>query len=160
MRNFILPAILIVVAVSACKEPFRKGSNGIEYKIISSGKGEHLKQNDFMQIHVTQLYQNRSQGFGFIRIAHRPCGPMIEMVDSFSTPPQYFGILTQLRKGDSLVMRSLTDRFTPRPISCRFLSKRPLPRNHGQNCSIFSKQGHRPIAPNRPKQPYTVNRIL
>lgn len=108
MRNFILPALLIVVAVSACKEPFRKGSNGIEYKIISSGKGEHLKQNDFMQIHVTQLYQTGRRD-SVLSESRTGRGPMIEMVDSFSTPPQYFGILTQLRKGDSLVMRSLTD---------------------------------------------------
>lgn len=108
MRKQLLAVTAIVAVFAACKEPFRKGANGLEYKIISSGSGEKLKQNEYMQIHVTQYYQTGKMD-SILSETRTGRGPMIEMVDSFSTPPQYFSILTQLRKGDSLVMRSLTD---------------------------------------------------
>lgn len=108
MKTIVLSTLAGLLVLSSCKEPFRKSSNGLEYKIISDGKGETLKQNQYMQYHVKQLYQTGRKD-SLLTDSRTSRGPMIEMVDSFSTPPQYYGILTQLRKGDSLVMRSLTD---------------------------------------------------
>lgn len=107
MRTITILTIISMLAFSACKEPYRKGDNGLEYKIISSGKGDKLKQYEYMQIHVSQYYQTGKKDS--LLSDSRDKGPIIEMIDSSSTPPQYYGILTQLRKGDSLVMRSLTD---------------------------------------------------
>lgn len=108
MQKTFFLILTTMVALSACKEPFRKGPGGLEYKIIANGSGDKLKQNEYMQIHVTQIYQTGKKD-SVLSESRTGRGPMIELIDSFSTPPQYFGILTQLRKGDSLVMRSLTD---------------------------------------------------
>jgi FKBP-type peptidyl-prolyl cis-trans isomerase len=109
MRPFMYLAGLVVLASACNNEPFRKGEKGLEYKIISDGKGDKLNNNEYMQIHVKQIYQAGKKDSILQDSRTGGRGPMIEMLDSASTPPQYYSILSQLRKGDSLVMRTLTD---------------------------------------------------
>ena len=109
MKKVSFVAILFVLALSACKESFKKGDNGLEYKIISSGKGEVIPYGHFMQIHVAQFYNNGKSDSLLSDSRTSPQGSMVEVLDSVGTPPQYFKILNQLRKGDSLVIRQLTD---------------------------------------------------
>ena len=40
MKKVSLVVLTAAVLFSACKESFKKGENGLEYKIISSGSGE------------------------------------------------------------------------------------------------------------------------
>ena len=81
---------------------------GLEYKIISSGNGEKLNMGDFMQIHLGQYYNNGKTD-SLMNDSRTTTGPVIETVDTTTMPPAYFKILTQLKKGDSLVIRVLTD---------------------------------------------------
>ena len=109
MKKISFVAALSVLALTACKESFKKGDNGLEYKIISSGKGELIGYGHFMQIHVAQYYNNGKSDSLLSDSRTSPQGSMVEILDSLSTPPQYFKILRQLKKGDSLVIRQLTD---------------------------------------------------
>ncbi|MEO8768994.1 MAG: FKBP-type peptidyl-prolyl cis-trans isomerase [Ferruginibacter sp.] len=111
--------LLTVVAFSACQQnaDFKKGKEGIEYKIISSGNGDRIKVGEFMQIQVAQLYAN-GQKDSVLQDSRNDRGPLIEQLDSVSTPKAYYEILEQLRSGDSLVLRLLTDSaFSKNPTS-------------------------------------------
>ena len=108
MRKISYVCLLAVIMLSACKQSFKKGEMGLEYKIISSGNGEKLNMGDFMQIHLGQYYNNGKTD-SLMNDSRTTTGPVIETVDTTTMPPAYFKILTQLKKGDSLVIRVLTD---------------------------------------------------
>lgn len=107
MRKISYLFILAVIGLSACKESFKKGDEGLEYKIISDGKGELIKYGNFIQIHISQFYNTGKKDS--LLTDTRQNIPIIELLDSLTTPPAYFKILKQLRKGDSLVIRVLSD---------------------------------------------------
>jgi FKBP-type peptidyl-prolyl cis-trans isomerase len=100
--------LLSLLAFAACKNAsFQKGDEGMEYKIISDGKGQPVKYGEFMEFEVAQLYNNGK--IDSVLTDSRTSAPLIEMLDSVSTPPAYFKILKQLRNGDSLVIRIMSD---------------------------------------------------
>jgi FKBP-type peptidyl-prolyl cis-trans isomerase FkpA len=101
---FLVPVLFLM----ACQESFKKGDLGLEYKIISEGKGKQLKFGNFMQIHVSQIYNGEEKDTTLSD--SREMGlPMIEILDSAMTPMEYYKILIQMKKGDSLVIRTSTD---------------------------------------------------
>jgi FKBP-type peptidyl-prolyl cis-trans isomerase len=109
MKKISFVAAVALLALSACKESFKKGDNGLEYKIVTKGSGEPIPYGQYMQIHVAQFYNNGKTDSLLSDSRTSPQGSLIEVLDSVSTPPQYFKILKQLKKGDSLVIRQLTD---------------------------------------------------
>lgn len=100
---------LAIVALSACKESFKKGDEGIEYKIISSGKGEKVLPGQYMQMEIAQLYNDGKKDSLISDTRTSPQGPAFEVLDSANMPPAYYKILSQLKKGDSLVIRIMVD---------------------------------------------------
>lgn len=104
--SFLLMAVVLLI--SACKEAFKKGQDGLEYKIISNGGGADLKQGNFMQMHIGQYYNNGKKD-SLLSDTRNEQGPMIQPFDSVGTPPAYYAIMKNLKKGDSLVIRLLTD---------------------------------------------------
>ncbi|RYF86848.1 MAG: hypothetical protein EOO03_11290, partial [Chitinophagaceae bacterium] len=100
---------LAIVALSACKESYKKGDEGIEYKIISSGKGEKVLPGQFMQMEIAQLYNDGKKDSLISDTRTSPQGPAFEVLDSANMPPAYYKILSQLKKGDSLVIRIMVD---------------------------------------------------
>lgn len=108
MRKISFLLLSAAVTFSACKESFKKGEMGLEYKIIAKGNGEKLKVGDMFQVHLGQYYNNGKTD-SLMNDTRTAGGPVIESMDSASMPPAYFKILSQLKKGDSLVIRTLTD---------------------------------------------------
>lgn len=109
MRKISYVSLMAVLMLAACKQDFKKGEMGLEYKIISgSGSGPQIKTGEFMQIHLCQMY-NTGKVDSIMNDTRTTSGPVIETLDSASMPPAYFKILSQIRKGDSLVIRVLTD---------------------------------------------------
>ncbi|MFT3980504.1 MAG: FKBP-type peptidyl-prolyl cis-trans isomerase [Ferruginibacter sp.] len=109
MKKIPMIAVLAIVALSACKESFKKGKNGIEYKLITSGGGEKIKQGQFMQLAVGQYYNNGKTDSLLSDSRTSPQGDMIDVYDTSRIPPEFAPLLGMLRKGDSLVIRVLTD---------------------------------------------------
>ena len=67
MRNFAFAALAITFLFSSCKEgSFQKGEQGMEYKIIKSGKGETIKNGEFMFFHIKQSYNNGTKDSVFV----------------------------------------------------------------------------------------------
>jgi FKBP-type peptidyl-prolyl cis-trans isomerase FkpA len=109
MRKFCYVMLLAVVAFSGCQnEEFKKGKQGVEYKIISNGSNKKINVGDFMQLHVGQYYATGKKD-SLLSDTRTGSGPMIEILDSATTPPAYFEVLKQLKDQDSLVLRILTD---------------------------------------------------
>jgi FKBP-type peptidyl-prolyl cis-trans isomerase len=106
MRKF-SSLLLAVTLLSACQQGFKKGEKGLEYKLISEGSGPTVKIGDFIQMHLGQYISDGKKDS--LLNDTRKTGPVIEPFDSSSVPPEYFKILSQLKKGDSMVIRLLVD---------------------------------------------------
>jgi FKBP-type peptidyl-prolyl cis-trans isomerase len=109
MRKISLVLSLAIVALSACTTSFKKGDDGLEYKITSSGSGEKVQYGQYMQLEIAQLYNDGKKDSLISDTRTAPQGPAFEVLDSANMPPAYFKILSQLKKGDSLTLRILVD---------------------------------------------------
>ncbi len=99
-----LPAICILV-LSACTGSFKK-ADGLEYKIISSGSGKTADYGNFIQIHIKQVYGGTKDT---VLMDTRDYMSRIQLLDTVNTPMAYYKVLKQMKKGDSLIIRLLTD---------------------------------------------------
>ncbi len=100
--------LMAVLSLTSCQQSFKKGDKGLEYKIINSGSGPKVKVGDFMQMQICQIANNGKKD-SVLNDTRTTTGAVIEPFDANSIPPEYFKIISQLRKGDSLVMRILAD---------------------------------------------------
>ncbi|MEP7163694.1 MAG: FKBP-type peptidyl-prolyl cis-trans isomerase [Ferruginibacter sp.] len=110
MRKISSLMLLAVILFSACKDnpTFKKGKDGLEYKIISSGSGSKIQYGNFMELNFATYYNTGTKD-SLLNDSRTQGAPIIEVLDSISTPAAYFEILRQLRKGDSVAIRILTD---------------------------------------------------
>ena len=57
MRKISSFMLLAVILFSACNNPsFKKGKDGLEYKIISSGSGAKIQYGNYMQLNFATFY--------------------------------------------------------------------------------------------------------
>ena len=105
MKQFIYLAAICMLALSACTGSFKKG-DGLEYKIISSGSGKTAAYGNFIQIHIKQVYRGDKDS---VLLDTRDYMSRIQVLDTVNTPMSYYKILKQLKRGDSLIIRLLTD---------------------------------------------------
>ena len=108
MRQIFYLPVLCVLILASCTSGYKKGEGGLEYKIVSDGKGQQLENGNFLQAHITQMYKDNKKG-DTVLSETRELMPQVVPFDSAQMPPASYKILRQLRKGDSLVMRILTD---------------------------------------------------
>ena len=106
MKQFFYLSVICVLALTACTGAFKKGGNGIEYKIISKGSGKTVGYGNFIQIHIKQVYSGTKDT---VLLDTRDIMPRIQILDSVNTPIAYYKIISQMKKGDSLIIRLLTD---------------------------------------------------
>lgn len=106
MKHFSYLAVVCLLALSACTGSFKKGDDGMEYKLINNGSGKTMAYGNFMQLHIKQVYGGTKDT---ILGDSREFMPRIVVFDSINTPVAYFKIMKNMKKGDSLVIRTLTD---------------------------------------------------
>lgn len=82
---------------------FKKLKNGMEYKIISSGKGNPAAYGEVLKFHFEQKYKDSTIKTSFGEL------PTYQAIDSMQLPKEYFEIFKQARSGDSIVTRILVD---------------------------------------------------
>ena len=108
MRKNAYLLLMAAVLFAACNSPYKKGDEGMEYKIVADGKGETLKPGQFVEFHFTSVYNNGKKDS--ILNSTRDLGAaQIITFDSTNLPPAYFKLFKQLKKGDSLSTKMLTD---------------------------------------------------
>ena len=100
--------VAAVVLLTACSQPFKKGQNGLEYKIIADGNGPQIKTGNFVKLQLCRLY-NDGKKDSLLSDSRTTLDPIINKVDTTQMPKEFVEIFTQMKKGDSLVMRTSTD---------------------------------------------------
>jgi len=110
-QSFFLAAAAMVLLAS-CTPPFKKVGEGIEYKIISDGKGNVVKAGQFFEIHFDQSYKGNNKDT--VLMNSRDFSSQLVALDSQAIPPAYYKIFSQVRKGDSVIVRQLTDSIMKR----------------------------------------------
>lgn len=110
MRKIAYLFLATAVIFSACKDAsFKKGEEGMEYKIIADGKGDLLKQGEFVELHFTSMISGAGKKDSVLNSSREQGGAQIMPFDSTKFPPAYLKIFRQLRKGDSVATRTSTD---------------------------------------------------
>jgi FKBP-type peptidyl-prolyl cis-trans isomerase FkpA len=110
MRKISYLLLATAVVFSSCQEKFKKGEEGMEYKIISSGSGNLLKTGEFMELHFTTILGGKAGKKDSVLNNTREAGAsQIVPFDSAQLPPAYFKLFKLMKNGDSLATRSLTD---------------------------------------------------
>jgi FKBP-type peptidyl-prolyl cis-trans isomerase len=102
---YLFAAALVVLA--GCKQPFKKLGKGLEYKLISDNKGEVIKPGYFFELSFEQRYKGTNKDT--LLFNSKESANQIVTLDSMNIPPDYYKIFKQVRKGDSIVVRQLTD---------------------------------------------------
>jgi FKBP-type peptidyl-prolyl cis-trans isomerase FkpA len=109
MRKISSLLLLAVVAFSACKENYKKGEQGMDYKIIASGKGDLLKSGEFMEVHFSSTLTGAGRKDSLLSNTRDMGAPQMMPFDSSKMPGPYFKIFKQMRAGDSLSTKTLVD---------------------------------------------------
>jgi FKBP-type peptidyl-prolyl cis-trans isomerase FkpA len=107
MKKFLLFFILFAVKANVyCQETsYTKTDDGMEYKIIPTGKGELLKNGQYMEVHFISILQHDGQD-SVLSSTREMGAPQILSYDSISFPKEYFKIFKQMRNGDSLTTKT------------------------------------------------------
>jgi len=135
MKQFIYLAAICMLALSACTGSFKK-ADGLEYKLITSGSGKTVGYGNYIQIHIKQVYNGTKDT---VLTDTRDYMSRIQVLDSVNTPLVYFNVLKQMRKGDSLVIRLLTDSVfkDPKNVMPDFMKKGKYLYTHVKLLNIF-----------------------
>ncbi|HMO61526.1 MAG TPA: FKBP-type peptidyl-prolyl cis-trans isomerase [Ferruginibacter sp.] len=107
MKHLLLIATPMALLLTGCLQSFKKESDGIEYKIISDKKGTALKPGNFFEIQFSQVYKGPNKDT--VLFSSTDFMNQIVALDSMSIPPVYYKIFSQVRQGDSVVVKQLTD---------------------------------------------------
>jgi FKBP-type peptidyl-prolyl cis-trans isomerase len=120
----LLSILTIMVLFAACSQPYKKGEKGMEYKIISDGKGQKVMPGNFFEVAYSQVYNGPNRDTVLFNSAE--WGNQVVPLDSMQLPKEYYTIFSQVRWGDSLIVRQSTD---------------SLMKMAGANLPVFMKKG-------------------
>jgi len=88
----------------ACQQNgFIKKNPGLSYKIISFGQADLVQPGETLKFQVKQIYHDS------VLSDTRDSLPFYQVYDSAALTPDSWEIFGQLRKGDSVVFKALTD---------------------------------------------------
>ncbi len=111
--TFLLMGSVLILA--SCSPSYKKAKEGYEYKIIKSGTGKKLEYGQFLEFHLKRFYINGKKDT--LLGDSREYMPQVQAFDSLTVPPVYLDMLSNTRKGDSIVLRIATDSAYPQFIS-------------------------------------------
>ncbi len=133
-QSFYLAAAAMVLLAS-CTAPFKKVGEGIEYKIISDGKGSVVKPGQFFEIQFDQTYKGNNKDT--VLLNSRDYANQLVSLDSTAIPPVYYKIFSQIRKGDSVIVKQITDSIMKRGNTPPFMKKGAYIIAHYKIVNIF-----------------------
>ncbi|MBX2887874.1 MAG: FKBP-type peptidyl-prolyl cis-trans isomerase [Ferruginibacter sp.] len=105
MRYFLLLAFA-AVALTSCHE-YKKEEGGLEYIVISNGKGDLLKDGEIIKFHSAQYYRTGKVDSLLNDTRNRKAE--FEKIDTTTIPRNYYRIFKQMRVGDSAIFRISSD---------------------------------------------------
>ena len=140
MKHFIYLLAVTSLLFASCNKPFKKVEGGLQYKIISDGKGQLLENGNFFEIQFDQVYQGA--GKDTILFDSRTISNQIVSMDSVGIPPVYYKIFKESRKGDSIIVKQLTDSLMKSGNTPEFMKKGAYIIAHYKIVNVFkTKEG-------------------
>jgi len=121
MKHFFYLLAVTTLLFASCTKPFKKAEGGLQYKIISDEKGKKLQNGNFFEIQVQNVYSGA--GKDTVLYDSRTMANQIVPMDSTQIPPVYFKIFSQARKGDSIIVKQLTDSLMKNGNTPDFMKK-------------------------------------
>lgn len=122
MKNSFYLVAAAMVLLASCSQPFKKTKEGgIQYKIISSGKGKQIEYGNFFELSMEQHY--KGNGKDSLLFTSKDMSNQIASLDSMSLPPVYLSIFKQVRVGDSVIVKQLTDSLMKQGPGAPFMKK-------------------------------------
>jgi len=107
MKQFFYLLTVSTVLLAGCAESFKKGEKGMQYKIITDGSGKKIQNGNFFQLQLDASYAG--VGLDTVLYDSKKSTDQIATLDSARIPAAYFKIFSQVRKGDSIVVKQLVD---------------------------------------------------
>jgi FKBP-type peptidyl-prolyl cis-trans isomerase FkpA len=117
MKKFMFLFVTGAIALTACKEAFKKGDEGMQYRIISDGKGNTLKAGEFAEVHFENLISGSGRKDSLLTSSREQGAPQVVKIDSMGLGPTFYKLMLQLRAGDSLVTKTLVDSVFKRDMT-------------------------------------------
>jgi FKBP-type peptidyl-prolyl cis-trans isomerase len=121
MKHSFYLAVAAIVLLAGCTRPFKKAEGGMEYKIISDEKGKKLQKGYFFELKIDQQYKGSNKDT--VLVSSKDYPTQIVPMDSNSIPPVYYKIFAQARKGDSIIVKQLTDSLMKNGQAPPFMKK-------------------------------------
>ena len=91
MKNSFYLVAAAMVLLASCSQPFKKTKEGgIQYKIISDGKGKQIEYGNFFELSLERHY--KGNGKDTVLFSSKDFGNQIIPLDSTNIPPVYFNI--------------------------------------------------------------------
>lgn len=97
-------SVLVLMLVS-CETKYKKLPGGVEYKIISKGKGAVIKEGNTFEFTPYAIYTKKDS----VLLPDDNRVNQIGMLDSTKINPTFYKIFKDIREGDSVVVRERTD---------------------------------------------------
>lgn len=95
---------VVCVLLSACtSSSFKTYDPGLQYRIITHGQGRAVQPGETLKMHLKQIYNDS------LLSDTRDSVPFYQVYDSTQLTPASWQIFGQLRKGDSVIFRALSD---------------------------------------------------
>jgi tetratricopeptide (TPR) repeat protein len=129
---------------------FNNAEVGLEYKIISNGKEKRIKAGNFFEIQFDQVYSG--QGKDSTLFDSRTVSNQIVTIDSTDTPPVYFKIFSESRKGDSIIVKQSTDSIMKSGNTPPFIKKGAFIIAHYKIVNVFETKELADIAYQKQKE--------
>lgn len=107
MKRISLLLLAATVAFASCKEQWKKGEEGMQYKVIADGKGDKIKTGQFLELTISTVWNNGKKDS--VLNGDNAGTPIIVGYDSLEIPSSFYKILKDVRKGDSIATKISTD---------------------------------------------------
>jgi FKBP-type peptidyl-prolyl cis-trans isomerase FkpA len=113
-----MPLFMAILLVS-CETKFKKLASGLEYKIISDGKGKVIKDGNNFELTPYATYTKKDS----LLITEENRVNQMVILDSTKIPAEYYKIFSQAKEGDSIVVREKTDSMIAKGAQFPWLTK-------------------------------------
>jgi FKBP-type peptidyl-prolyl cis-trans isomerase FkpA len=107
MKRISLLLLAATVAFASCKEQWKKGEEGMQYKVIAEGKGDKIQKGQFLELTISTVWNNGKKDS--ILNGDNAGTPIIVGYDSLEIPSSFYKMFKDVRKGDSLATKISTD---------------------------------------------------
>jgi FKBP-type peptidyl-prolyl cis-trans isomerase FkpA len=149
MKKIFFVSGAVMILFSSCLHPFKKASEGLEYKVYSTGS-QKLTNGDYFELWFDIQYKDSKIDTTISSSAN--FGTRVIKLDSTTIPPSYYKIFSSMGNGDSAVVRLATDSIMKNGQAPPFLKKGEYVMWHYKVVNVFATEAQADSATNAQKE--------